>query len=167
MNTQMHPPTPAQTPKRIATFFYGSFVRRDVMALGDFHPESVEVAKLHGHDIAFDPHANVFRSSQHAICGILVYPTHQELGRLYARDGVGVFLPEAVVVETGDHRWVPALCYMPPSRGSESPDLPYVERLIQAGQEHGFPAWYLRRLDEVRSGSGSRRAEHSDTDPPH
>ena len=140
-----------QTQKRIAAFFYGSFIRREVMALGGFHPDSIEVAKLNGYDIAFDPHANVFRSNQHAICGILVYPSHQELDKLYSRDGVGVFLPEAVVVETNDNRLVPAMCYMPPMRGKDSPDLAYVERILEAGREYGFPTWYVNRLEEFRS----------------
>jgi hypothetical protein len=139
-----------QSQKRIAAFFYGSFIRRDVMALGGFHPDRVEVAKLNGYDIAFDPHANIFRSDQHAICGVLVYPSHQELNNLYSRDGVGVFLPEAVVVETSDNRLVPAMCFMPPVRGSDAADLAYVERIIDAAREHGFPAWYLSRLEAVR-----------------
>lgn len=88
--------------KRIAAFFYGSFMRPEVMALAGFEPAKIEVAKLRGYDIDFDPHANVFRSDEHAICGILVYPSHEELNKMYARDGVGVFLPEAVIVEAND-----------------------------------------------------------------
>jgi hypothetical protein len=140
-----------QTQKRIAAFFYGSFIRRDVMALGGLHPETVEVAKLSGYDIAFDPHANIFRSDQHAVCGVLVYPSHEELNRLYSRDGVGVFLPEAVIVETNNSRMLPAVCYMPPGRKNDPADLAYVERIIKAAGEHGFPHWYLSRLEELRS----------------
>jgi hypothetical protein len=140
-----------QNQKRIAAFFYGSFIRREVMALGGFHPERIEVAKLNGYDITFDPHANIFRSDQHTICGVLVYPSHEELSKLYTRDGVGVFLPEAVVVETSDNRILPAICYMPPGRKNEPTDLPYVEHIIKAAREHGFPNWYLNRLEEFRS----------------
>lgn len=100
--------------KSIAAFFYGSFIRPEIMALGDFRPKTIQVAKLSGFDIAFDPHANVFRSAQHSICGILVHPTHEQLGRLYSRDGVGAFLPEAVLVETESNCFLPAICYMPP-----------------------------------------------------
>ncbi len=150
------------TQKRIAAFFYGSFIRKDVMALGGFHPDRVEVAKLNGYDIAFDPHANVFRSNQHAVCGVLVYPSHQELNQLYSRDGVGVFLPEAVIVETSDNRWVPAMCYMPPVRGSDPADVIYVKRLIEAAKEHGFPTWYLNRLEELGSHPKVEGAARSD-----
>ena len=140
-----------QTKKRIAAFFYGSFIRKDVMALGGFHPETVEVAKLNGYDITFDPHANIFRSGQNAVYGVLVYPSHEELSRLYSRDGVGVFLPEAVVVETSNNRMLPAICYMPPGRKDDPADLVYVEHIIKAARDHGFPKWYLSRLEEFRS----------------
>ena len=137
----------AQYPqKTIAAFFYGSFIRPEIMALGDFRPTTIQVAKLNGFDIAFDPHANVFRSAQHSICGILVYPTHEQLRRLYSRDGVGVFLPEAVLVETESNNFLPAMCYMPPIRGNEPPDLEYIQNLIDAARVHGFPEWYVRRL---------------------
>ncbi len=139
-----------QTQKRIAAFFYGSFIRRDVMALSDFHPETVEVAKLSGYDIAFDPHANIFRSGQHAVCGVLVYPSHEELNRLYSKDGVGVFLPEAVVVQTSDNRMLPAICYMPPGRNDKPADLVYVEHIIKAAKEHDFPKWYVSHLEKFR-----------------
>lgn len=144
--------SPLQHPqKRIAAFFYGSFIRSEVMALGGFHPPCIEVAKLNGYDIAFEPHANVFRSEQHAICGILVYPSHEELSKLYERDGVGVFLPEAVIVETSNYGLLPAMCYMPPTRGSEPPDPVYVERIVEAAQKHKFPAWYVNRLKSFRA----------------
>jgi len=136
--------------KRIGVFFYGSFIRKDIMALGGFYPDEIEVAKLNGYDIAFDPHANIFRCEYRAICGVLVYPTHAELNRLYSRDGVGVFLPEAVVVETNDHKLIPTLCYMPPARGEAPADVPYVDKLISAGIDHGFPAWYVNHLKELR-----------------
>lgn len=127
------------------------------MALGGFHPASIAVAKLNGHDIAFDSHANVFRADEHAICAILVYPTHDELNKLYSRDGVGVFLPEAVMVETNDNRLVPAMCYMPPARGTAPADLAYVARMIDAGKTHGFPDWYLRRLEQIGEFARSNR----------
>ena len=136
--------------KRVAAFFYGSFMRREVMALAGFQPATIEVAKLRGYDIDFDPHANVFRSDEHSICGILVYPTHEELNKMYARDGVGVFLPEAVIVETQDNKQLPATCYMPPARGTQAADIAYVGRIIEAAREHGFPAWYVNRLESLR-----------------
>jgi AIG2-like family len=64
---------------------------------------------------------------------------------------MGVFLPEAVLVETQTNRLLPALCYMPPKRGSAPPNTAYVERLLEAARQHGFPAWYISHLERFRS----------------
>ena len=62
---------------------------------------SVTKTALRTADLAPVPdHYAITRSDQHAIYGILVHATHAELQRLYTMDGVGVFLPEAVVVVT-------------------------------------------------------------------
>jgi Gamma-glutamyl cyclotransferase, AIG2-like len=135
--------------KRIAVFFYGSFMRRDVMARGGFHPAHIEVAKLSGFDIRIDPHANIVRSDQHCIYGILVQATHKELNSLYSMDGVGVFLPEAVNVELQNGRLQAAFCYIPPARTSKPADKEYLARLITTTQEYEFPAWYVQKLKNM------------------
>jgi hypothetical protein len=132
--------------KRIAVFFYGSFMRRDVMARGGFHPVHIDVVKLSGFDIKIDPHANIIRSDQHCIYGILVHATHKELNSLYAMDGVGVFLPEAVNVELQNGSLQAALCYIPPARMSKPTDTEYLERLITTAQDYEFPIWYVQKL---------------------
>jgi hypothetical protein len=132
--------------RRITTFFYGSFMRREVMARGGFQPDHIETAKLSGFDIHLDPHANISRSDQHSIYGILVRATHDELHRLYSMDGVGVFLPEAVVVETCAGTLLPAICYIPPALGNTPPDLDYLERLVAVARSYDFPEWYVNRL---------------------
>lgn len=139
------------SPRRVHVFFYGSFIRREVMARGGLVPERIELARLGGFDIQFNPHACLVRSAPHAVCGILVQASHEELRRLYSADAVGVFLPEAVLVETADGALRPALCFVPPVPGDGPPDLAYLDLLIAAAREHGFPGWYLDRLDSVRA----------------
>lgn len=136
--------------RRITAFFYGSFMRREVMARGGFHPDRIESARLNGFDIHLDPHANINRSDQHSIYGILVRATHDELHALYSMDGVGVFLPEAVIVETSSGCLLPAICYIPPVRGNKPADLDYLERLITTARGYGFPEWYVERLERFR-----------------
>ena len=92
----------------------------------------------------------------------MVYPSHEELNKLYSRGGVGVFLPEAVVVETSNNRMLPAICYMPPGRKNDPADLVYVEHIIKAAREHGFPKWYLSRLEKFRSSPKLEGAVHAD-----
>jgi hypothetical protein len=133
-------------PKRVAVFFYGSFMRPEVMAQAGFAPVSVEVAQLNSYDICLDPHANVFPSPMHSVYGIVVRASHEELDRMYGSSGVGSFLPEAVLVTTVDGRWLPVMCYMPPSRSDNPPDQSYLERLIDAAKLRGLPRNYIARL---------------------
>jgi hypothetical protein len=135
--------------KKIPVFFYGSFIRREVMARGGFLPEQIEVARLSGFDISFCPHANIYRSDQHSIYGILVQATHQDLHRLYSMDGVGIFLPEPVLVETQCGQLQPALCYIPPPREDKPADREYVKLIINAAREYGFPEWYVAHLQNL------------------
>jgi len=149
----MSNPLPDTTGKRIPVFFYGSFIRREVMARGGLHPETIDVARLNGFDIAFCPHAFISPSDEHAIYGILVRATHQELDRLYSMSGVGLFLPEAVLVQTRSGGVQPAMCYLPPTRGNMPADADYVDHLLGAARAYGFPAWYLARLEMLRQHS--------------
>jgi hypothetical protein len=132
---------------RVAAFFYGSFIRTEILAMGGFKPAEIVVARLRGFDIHISPHASVSRSDQHTVYGILVYPTHAELDRLYSVDWVGIFLPEAVIVETMDGKLQAALCYIPPSRRHEPADREYLEYIVAAARQYGFPAWYIRHLE--------------------
>jgi hypothetical protein len=123
------------------------------MARGGLYPERVQVARLNGFTIRIDPHASISRSDRHAIYGILVKATHEELNRLYSRDGVGVFLSEAVVVETPEGHLQPAMCYISPAHGHQAADIDYLDRLLAAARDHGFPHWYLEHLESFKSAS--------------
>ena len=101
----------------IWVFFYGSYINMDVLREVEYTPEKWEVASLAGFDICIRPRANLVRSDQHSVYGILATGTHAELGRLYvhAKDVLGeTYLPEAVLAETLDGKWNPALCYVCP-----------------------------------------------------
>jgi len=86
------------------------------------------------------------------VYGILVKVTHEKLDKLYSMDGVGVFLAEAVLVQTLDGKLQPALCYIPPTIDNKPADCEYLDRLIEAGRDYGFPDWYLDRLKGFRPG---------------
>jgi hypothetical protein len=141
----------SQSGPQVAAFFYGSFIRMDVLARVDFRPDKFEVARLSGFDIHISPHAGLSRSDRHSVYGIVVKATHEKLGRLYSMDGVGVFLPEAVLVQTQDGKLEPALCYIPPTIDNQPADREYLDRLLDAGRSYGFPEWYLDRLESFRS----------------
>lgn len=144
-------PPALPTPRRVPVFFYGSFMRLDVMASAGYVPDRIEVARLSGFDMRMCPHACIVRSSEHTVYGIVVLASHDELQRLYRRDGVGVFLPEAVAVELGRGGLLPAMCYIPPAEQDCPADADYLEKLLVAANGHGFPQWYLQRLERFRA----------------
>src|SRR5262245_27776592 len=98
------------TEPKVCVCVYGPFITLDVLRGAGLVPDRVEVARLGGFDIVIHPLANLVRSDQHSVYGILVRATHAELGRLYdyARDKLGgTYLPEAVLAETTG-AWRPA-----------------------------------------------------------
>ena len=135
------------------TFFYGSYMNFEVLKEVDLVPEHFEVARLSGFDIQIRPLANLVRSDQNCAYGIVATATHEELRRLYthAEDVLGgIYLPEAVLVETGDGKWRPALCYIAPSMEPKPADDDYVDRIVKSARAFEFPAWYIERLESFR-----------------
>lgn len=133
--------------RSVWVFFYGSFINLDVLADVGIAPDTVHTARLDGFDIRIEPLANLVASEEHSVYGILVKATHRELGDLYGQDWVGVYQPEAVVVETSAGGLVPALCYISPRTDTAAPRRDYVERILGPAREYGFPVAYIERLE--------------------
>ena len=137
---------------KVWVFFYGSFINLDVLRGAGLVPDRVEVARLGGFDIVIRPLANLVRSDQHSVYGILATSTHTELARLYdyARDTLGgTYLPEAVLAEAAG-AWRPALCYIAPQMEPAPASNDYLDRIVVPARRHGFPDWYLARLEAFR-----------------
>lgn len=138
---------------KVWTFFYGSYMNFEVLKEVDLLPDQWEVAKLNGFDIHIRPRANLVRSSQHCVYGIIATATHEELRRLYAhaQEVLGeLYLPEAVLVETLQGRWQPALCYICPAMQPQPAADDYLDRIIKPARAFGFPQWYIDRLEQFR-----------------
>jgi hypothetical protein len=138
---------------KVWTFFYGSYINLNVLKEVNFVPERWEVARLHGFDIRIQPRANLVRSDQHSVYGIIATATHAELDHLYAhaKDVLGeVYLPEAVLVETLDGKWQPALCYICPEMEPRSAANDYIDRIAGPAREYGFPDGYIQQLERFR-----------------
>jgi hypothetical protein len=138
---------------QVWVFFYGSYINLDVLRDLGLVPERYEVARLPGFDIRVAPLANLVRADGQAAYGILATATHADLHKLYdqAQQLLGeVYLPEAVLVETLAGTFRPALCYICPEMTARPADPVYLDRLIHAARLHGFPAWYLQRLESFR-----------------
>ena len=134
-------------------FFYGSYINMDVLREAQYSPARYEVARLVGFDICIRPRANLVRSTQHSVYGILATGTHAELSRLYAhaKDVLGeTYLPEAVLAETLEAGWKPALCYVCPAMVPRPATNDYIDRIVTPARKYGFPTWYLERLESFR-----------------
>jgi hypothetical protein len=141
------------TEPKVWTFFYGSYINFNVLKEVNYIPEQWAVARLHGYDIRIGPRANLVRSDQHVVYGIIATATHAELDRLYAhaKDVLGeLYLPEAVLVETLDSKWQPALCYICPAMEPQPAANDYIDRIAGPAREYGFPDWYIQRLESFR-----------------
>jgi AIG2-like family len=136
--------------RKVWTFWYGSYMNTAVLAEVDLRPDSFEVARLDAFDIRIEPLANLVRSDGSAVYGVLAQATHEELDRLYAhaRNVLGaVYLPEAVLVQTRDLTWRPALCYIASEMEARPAERAYVERILRPARDLGFPSWYVKKLE--------------------
>ena len=137
----------------VRVFFYGSYINFDVLREVEIVPERWEVARLHGFDIVIQPRANVRRIEPGCVYGIATFATHRQLERLYAhsRDVLGeVYLPEAVLVESGAGQWQPVLCYIAPEMRPRPAESAYLDRILAPARAFGFPDGYLARLESFR-----------------
>jgi len=134
----------------IPTFFYGSYINRQVLAEVDLDPERFEVARLSGYDLRIAPLANLVVAEARSVYGVLATATQAELDRLYthAREVLGgTYLPESVLVQLLSGEFEPAQCYIAPNLPEAAPDEAYVQRILGPARALGFPEWYLSRIE--------------------
>ena len=142
------------TEPKVWVFFYGSYINLDVLREVELVPEQWEVATLNGFDIQIQPRANLVRSHEYSVYGIVATATHAELARLYAhaKDVLGeVYLPEAVLVQNPAGLWRSALCYICPEMVPRPADNAYIERITGPARRLGFPEGYIVRLESFRT----------------
>jgi hypothetical protein len=135
--------------KKVWTFFYGSYINLSVLKEIGLIPQQYEPAKLNGFEIYIQPRANLIPSNQHCVYGIAALLTHDELTCLYAhtKEKLGeIYLPEAVLIETWEGSFRPALCYIAPHMESRAAEKEYVDRIVNPAHDFGFPDWYIQKL---------------------
>lgn len=142
--------------RTVPTFFYGSFINRDVLARGGFVPGTYAVAQLCGYDIYIETLATLVLKPLASVYGILCEPTHDELSSLYRQSWLGnVYLPEAVLVHTREGQAVPALCYIAHQTPPAQPAPDYLDWILRAADDYQFPSWYRNRLVSAASDARS------------
>jgi hypothetical protein len=119
----------------------------------DYVPENWEVARLAGFDIRIHPRANLVRSDQHSVYGILATGTHAELGPacmpMPKTCSVRHICPKPFA-ETRDGKCKPAMCYICPIMHPRAATNGYINRIVGPAREYGFPLWYIQCLETFR-----------------
>jgi len=136
--------------RKVWVFFYGSYINLDVLRKAGLVPEIVEIGRLAGFDLIISPRANLVRSDQHAVYGILTQATHRELERLYTEHAQGklgqLYEPEAVVVEVVAGYLKAAMTYNCSEMKPGTVETAYVDRIYKPAKALGFPEWYLLKI---------------------
>ena len=139
-----------KTETEVWAFFYGSYINMDVLAEVDLSPARWEVAELAGFDLRIAPRANLLRAKGAHVFGILATATHAELARLYEHSTKVLgetYYPEAVLAQTREGLWRPALCYIAPDMAEKPADRDYVNRIVNPARKYGFPDWYVAKIE--------------------
>lgn len=135
---------------KVFTFFYGSYINKNVLKEAGITPDEFNTALLPGFDIIIKPYANLKKSPEDVVYGIVSRLTHDELKKLYshAEDVYhNIYLPEAVLVQTKDEKLIPALCYICHNMEGRKADKNYINKIVQPAKEYGFPDWYIKKLE--------------------
>ncbi|HET8624905.1 MAG TPA: gamma-glutamylcyclotransferase family protein [Gemmatimonadales bacterium] len=134
--------------RRVAVFFYGSFMDRALLAARGYAPTDLAVARLPAFDIRFTPLATLAPAGPRtSVYGLLATATHAELERLYGEGWVSSYRPEAVIVRTGAGKRLPALVYIAWGPTPPPPSDSYIQHVLGPAREHRFPARYIEHIE--------------------
>jgi cation transport regulator ChaC len=134
--------------RKVWTFFYGSFMSRDVLAKAHVHLTDSQMARLDGWKLQIAPRATLIPSQDSCVYGILAQLTHSEIDTLYTKDwfGFGTYLPEAVIVTDAAGGQLAAMCYIAWQIEGGKPTEEYVEKILSVAREYSFPEDYVRHI---------------------
>lgn len=150
----------SQNQNRVGIFFYGTFMHPDVLAEFNVIPSAVSLARLTGFEVRVRPRVNLVRNERSYVYGTVVTITHEEISKLYEhieREFRLKYFPEAVLVETLDGAYRPALCYITPHMEEAPAQQTYVNQLAECVRSLGLPEWYAAHLESFggeHSGEG-------------
>ncbi|MDQ2855716.1 MAG: gamma-glutamylcyclotransferase [Acidobacteriota bacterium] len=140
--------------KRVWIFFYGTFMDANVLKEQSINSPTVMPAKLNGYEIYISPRVNLVSADRSLVYGSLAQLTHDEITKLYAgleqRFNLK-YLPEAVLAETLDGNFRPALCYVAPHMDESPPDSEYIRQMGIAARAAGLPEWYAVYLESLEA----------------
>lgn len=133
-------------------FFYGTFMDPAVLRGQGIDCTAVIPAKLSGYELRLRPRGNLVVNDRAVVYGSIARLKHDDIAQLYRsldeRWGLK-YLPEAVLVETLDGTFKPALVFIVPRMEDSAPDPNYVAQMVAAARAIGLPDWYAEYLKSL------------------
>ena len=144
----------------VKVFFYGSFMDLEVLRTLGVVPRTFETAELKNWSITFSPMATLVQGEGDFVYGTIAELSLDEVRMLYSRGDLKRYYPVDITVSTKGNELVPVLCYIS-KRGTEQKlSVEYLQRVIQAAKNLGFPPAYLAKLERAptaQTGNFKRR----------
>jgi len=145
-------------------FAYGANMSRAVMCRHAAEAVALGIAELADHrfTITGDGYASIVPARAHNVYGVLWRITPRDRVTLDAWENVeaGLYRAATLPVRHGGTR-KPALVYLARPGAEGGPKPGYIELVIEAARQWGFPEPYLRSLEsfavDVRTGTGTRK----------
>jgi len=144
----------------VKIFFYGSFMDLEVLRTLGVVPRTFETAELRNWSITFSPMATLVRSEGDFVYGMVAELSGDEVRMLYSKGDLKRYYPVDIMVSTKENERVPVLCYISKSGTGRTPSVEYLQRVIQAAKNLGFPPAYLAKLEgapTAQTGKSERR----------
>jgi hypothetical protein len=138
--------------KRVWIFFYGTFMDRGVLLEQGINSPAVIPARLSGYELSIRPRVNLTPVERSFVYGSIAQLTHDEITKLYTgleQSFSLIYLPEAVLAETLDGNFRPALCYIAPQMEDRPPDSEYIRQMAAAARAASLPEWYAVYLESL------------------
>jgi len=130
----------------VKIFFYGSFMDLEVLRTLGVVPRTFETAELKNWNITFSPMATLDPSEGDSVYGIIAELSRAEVRTLYSRDDLKHYKPVDITAATKRNKHAPAQCYISKPRTGQKPSVEYLQRVIHAAENLGFPPAYLTQL---------------------
>ncbi len=108
-------------------------------------PKTFETAELKNWSITFSPMATLVRSEGDSVYGTIAELSRDEVRMLYSKGDLKRYYPVDITVSTKSNERVPVQCYISKSGTGQKPSVEYLQRVIQAAKNLGFPPAYLAR----------------------
>jgi hypothetical protein len=144
----------------IKIFFYGSFMDLELLRTLGVVPKTFETAELKNWSITFSPMATLVRREGDSVYGAIAELSRDEVRMLYSKGDLKRYYPVDITVSTKRNERVTVQCYISKSGTGQTPSVEYLQRVIQAAKNLGFPPVYLARLERAptaQTGNSERR----------